>query len=83
MATFGIIPGRRSDDFQARFIAFAHHLDPNLEGLPRWEPYGDQSNPQILQFGDLGSTGMIPDDFRQEAMDYYLTNLQDFRILSA
>ncbi|EGG06891.1 uncharacterized protein MELLADRAFT_63115 [Melampsora larici-populina 98AG31] len=81
LAVFGIIPGRRSDDFQARWIAFTNTLDPNFPGLPLWEPYSNGA--RILEFQDTGSIGMVKDDFREEAMDYYLSRLDSFRILSA
>ncbi|KAH9824740.1 lipase [Melampsora americana] len=81
LAVFGIVPGRRSDDFQARWIAFTNTLDPNFPGLPLWEPYSNGA--RILEFQDTGSVTMIADDFREEAMDYYLNRLHAFRIRSA
>lgn len=88
LSTFNIIPGPRADDFQARWISFANTLDPNVEGLPKWEKYGglngtDDFKGNILQFESNGSTGTISDDFRSNQINYYLDNLKTFRLLSA
>ncbi|EGG06889.1 uncharacterized protein MELLADRAFT_106432, partial [Melampsora larici-populina 98AG31] len=53
---FTPVVGRRSDDFQARWIAFTNTLDPNFPGLPLWEPYSNGA--RILEFQDTGSIGM-------------------------
>lgn len=74
-AVVGLIPGGRKDDYQTRWIAFAHNLDPNFDGLVRWEKY-DTGKSLIID--KKGSTGMEPDDFRQEAIEYYLKNIDSF-----
>lgn len=71
-AVVGIIPGKRTDDYQARWISFAHNLDPNHEGLPRWETYKTRSS---LVMTKEGSIGMEPDNFREKEIDWYLQNL--------
>ncbi|KAH9813309.1 putative carotenoid ester lipase precursor [Melampsora americana] len=73
-AVFGLIPGKRTDDYQARWISFANNLDPNHEGLPYWEKY---SNRHSLVMTKDGSIGMEPDNFREKEIDYYLQNLNN------
>ncbi|EGG04414.1 putative carotenoid ester lipase precursor [Melampsora larici-populina 98AG31] len=78
-AVIGIIPGKRTDDYQARWISFAYNLDPNYEGLPRWEKY---NNRQSLVMTKDGSIGMEPDNFREEEIEYYLQNLDKINFVS-
>lgn len=74
-AVIGIIPGKRSEDYQARWISFAYNLDPNVNGLPKWEKYNDRHS---LVMDKDGSIGMEPDTFREKEIDYYLEHIEDF-----
>ncbi|MBW0493939.1 hypothetical protein O181_033654 [Austropuccinia psidii MF-1] len=70
---FGYVPGRRKEEYQARWIAFANNEDPNYPGLPYWSTY-ETDNSNLLIDKD-GSKGMEPDTFRSKPMEYYLQNI--------
>lgn len=68
LAVFGLLPGRRTEEYQARWIAFANTMDPNVEGYAHWPNYGEEK--ALLLIGAHGSTGTTTDDYREEAMAY-------------
>ncbi|KAH9816610.1 putative carotenoid ester lipase precursor [Melampsora americana] len=80
-SVFGKISGARTNDFQSRWISFVNTLDPNSPGLPRWERYGAEGG-QVLEFNDLGSSGTIPDDFREDGTNFLIENIKDLRIIA-
>ncbi|MBW0479225.1 hypothetical protein O181_018940 [Austropuccinia psidii MF-1] len=77
-ALFGFIPGIRKEEYQTRWIAFANNLDPNYPGLHQWTTY-DKGNLNLV-IENNGSKAMEPDDFRSEAIDYYLNNIDDMTL---
>lgn len=78
-AVVGLVPGKRTNDYQSMWLSFAHHLDPNFPSLPNWSTYESQN---VLVIDKHGSVGMEPDDFRSSAIDYYLSNIDTFTFVS-
>ncbi|KAI8457979.1 Alpha/Beta hydrolase protein [Phakopsora pachyrhizi] len=80
-AVFGFIRGGRKEDYQTRWISFAYKLDPNHPGLPEWKMYNQSQMNLIIEKN--GSVEMQPDNFREEAIEYYLKNIDDLTFTSA
>ncbi|KAF2098829.1 alpha/beta-hydrolase [Rhizodiscina lignyota] len=66
-------------------VSFVHHLDPNViskmdggaRGLPEWPRYG-KKNKDMMQFTDQGLQ-IGKDDFRQEAFNYFSSQISQMR----
>ncbi|KAH9821935.1 Alpha/Beta hydrolase protein [Melampsora americana] len=64
----------RSEDIQDRYLSFVYTQDPNHKGSTvQWPKYGPRS--ELLQFTDDGADRVVPDNFRQAQISYYITNL--------
>uniref|UniRef100_A0A0S1MIC4 Carboxylic ester hydrolase n=1 Tax=Phakopsora pachyrhizi TaxID=170000 RepID=A0A0S1MIC4_PHAPC len=76
LAVFDQVPGiehlYRANDFQSRWINFAHKLNPNPRGFSKWEKYGIEG--KIMKFGPQGSLNMIKDDFRNDSIEFLIEN---------
>lgn len=91
-ALFGLLPGARKEEYQTRWISFANNLDPNHPGLTRWPNYYDPPRSggdgidsrlgKLLVFESSGATGTIPDDYRSQAIDFYLDHLSELTFIS-
>ncbi|KNF06068.1 hypothetical protein PSTG_00582 [Puccinia striiformis f. sp. tritici PST-78] len=79
-ALFGFIPGGQQKEYQTRWIAFANNLNPNHPGLSEWPTY--DKGGQNLIIDQHGADGVKPDDFRKEAIEFYLSNIDALTFIS-
>ncbi|KAA1126738.1 hypothetical protein PGTUg99_011762 [Puccinia graminis f. sp. tritici] len=79
-ALFGLIPGGQQKEYQTRWIAFANNLDPNYPGLSQWPTY--DKGAQNLIIDKHGAAGVASDDFRSDAIEFYLSNIDAMTFIS-
>jgi carboxylesterase type B len=75
-----LIPGGQQKEYQTRWIAFANNLDPNYSGLSQWPTY--DKGAQNLIIDKHGAAGVASDDFRSDAIEFYLSNLDALTFIS-
>ncbi|OAV95289.1 hypothetical protein PTTG_26704 [Puccinia triticina 1-1 BBBD Race 1] len=73
LALLGLVPGGQKKEYQTRWIAFVNNLNPNHPGLAEWPTY--DKGTQNLVIDKHGADGAALDDFRSEAIEFYLSNL--------
>ncbi|EGF99065.1 lipase [Melampsora larici-populina 98AG31] len=64
----------RSTDIQTRYLNFVYTNDPNPKGVKvQWPKYGPTA--QLMEFSDTETGKIVPDDFRKEGIQYYITDI--------
>ncbi|OJJ43642.1 hypothetical protein ASPZODRAFT_154477 [Penicilliopsis zonata CBS 506.65] len=76
---YGILPDYASAAIQSYYFSFVYELDPNAAGTYMDWPEWETSNLTLMNF-NADDAALITDDFRQEAYEFIVANIDTLHI---